>query len=58
MLQIINGMHSFVSQTDGGITFDQAAGEYDKPSCLTDLQQFLKTSTVDAIHKASTLLGL
>jgi len=26
MLQIINGMHSFVSQTDGDITFDQAAG--------------------------------
>ncbi len=26
MLQIINGMHSFVSQTDGGITIDQAAG--------------------------------
>jgi hypothetical protein len=26
MLQIINGMHSFVSQTYGGITFDQAAG--------------------------------
>lgn len=32
--------------------------EYDKPSCLTDLQQFLTTSTVDAIHKADTLLGL
>jgi hypothetical protein len=32
--------------------------EYDKPSCLTDLQQFLTTSTVDAIHKAGTLLGL
>ncbi len=26
MLQIINGMHSFVSQTDEGITIDQAAG--------------------------------
>lgn len=32
--------------------------EYDKPSCLTDLQQFLKTSTVDAIHKAGRLQGL
>jgi hypothetical protein len=32
--------------------------EYDKPSCLTDLQQFLTTSTVDAISQSGYTTGV
>lgn len=32
--------------------------EYDKPSCLTDFQQFLTTSTVDAISQSGYTTGV